>query len=203
MVYYGGEPPPEFTPSIQLDVDTPPHRAVEILATNGYRRIAMAVLETTRFDTMHAPHFRHLEFSYNAAIRDRGLKFREIMALKLDDVASLVAKLSPKNSPAVPDAIFLSDDFLSDMTAAAIRKVGLQPGVDFGLVTINHRGGHPLPSGINWSTFEFDTDQYGEIVVGRIVAMIQTAGTRPLNLSVQPLWKPGESHGRTAADPAV
>lgn len=194
VVYYGGEPPPDFYPSIQFDTDVTPRRAVELLAAQGYRRIAMALSDDRLGLQEHTR--RHSRVSYESALQQLGLPYRNVIAARYDDAATLAAGLAPaKNRPA-PDAVFVSDDYLLEQVTAAAQARGHRIGADFGLITTSHRGGKPLPAGMRWSTMEFDPEQYGEILIGRIVSMIQAYGARPVSLSLHPVWKPGDSHRR-------
>lgn len=193
-IYYGGEPPPEFYPSIQFDVDVTPRRAVELLAGQGYRRIAMALSDDKLGIHDHAR--QHARISYETGLQRLGLRYRKIIATRYDDAAAMAAALPPSGHPAAPDALFVSDDYLLEGILSALEASGHRPGLDFGLITLSHRGGKTLPLGMRWSTLEFDPEQYGEILVGRIVSTVQASGSRPVNLSLHPLWKPGNSHRR-------
>lgn len=193
-IYYGGEPPPEFYPSIQFDVDVTPRRAVELLAGQGYRRIAMALSDDKL--GIHDHTRQHTRISYETGMQRLGLRYRKIIATRYDDAAAMAAALPPSGHPAAPDALFVSDDYLLEGILSALEASGHRPGLDFGLITLSHRGGKTLPLGMRWSTLEFDPEQYGEILVGRIVSTVQASGSRPVNLSLHPLWKPGDSHRR-------
>lgn len=194
-IYYGGEPPSPVESAVRLDFEAATARAVNLLADSGYRRIALLTL---RDSALHAETMKRMHFFYEAAARQRGLETCEAIAAQDYSPQAVLFSFQRvfRSKTPPPDAIYVTDDHFLEGVSEMLPQLDLHPGKNFGIITVANFGGLKLPPSHPWSTLEFDPEQYGEILVGRLAATIQTSGSRPVSLSLHARWSPGRSHLR-------
>jgi hypothetical protein len=83
-----------------------------------------------------------------------------------------------------------------DVLYRLMKKRGLKPGRDMGVLTIANKG-IALPKGENWSRMVFDLRLVGHMAVTSLVDVIVTAGQKLCSFSHQGYWAPGQTHLRS------
>ncbi|MFA5865062.1 MAG: substrate-binding domain-containing protein [Phycisphaerae bacterium] len=198
-IYFShGSCPIRHEPFVMSDTVEAIERAVQILAGEGYRRIAMIGLDKLESLLMEAE-----RSTYDRAMGLAGLEYRACVFsdLGISNCIATVRKLMGRSDS--PDAIYVSDDHLLDGVTEALFGLELLPGRDIGVITFSNRHGLSLPKGFEWSRMEFDPDELGQLLVDNLIKMIQTAGTRVKTMSIHGSWRPGRTHQRAAERVAV
>jgi DNA-binding LacI/PurR family transcriptional regulator len=187
-----GTEPVRYEPTVMLDTSGAIYRAVDILAGNGFTRIALVGLGDIE------GHNGAIETqTYQSTVAAHGLDYRAAVGegLRLRPVVEAICNLF--NSSRRPDALYVADDHLLDAVEQALSMLQLVPGRDVGLITLSNIG-HALPPGPDWSRLEFNPAGFGERLIDELLRWIQVGGSSPASLSVGASWKPGTTHTRSA-----
>lgn len=185
-----GLQPLRHQPMIRFDGNEAIHRAVELLAGQGYRRIGVLGFrpdhEISGGDTRKAR-------SYQAAIEELGLGFE-----RFEDVPMTPARVREalhrllQGKPSC-DALYLTDDHLLHMAMPIITELGFTPGENLGMIVLSNRG-ISLPEGHEWSRMEFDPYNNGKLAIQCLIRSVESAGEEMLSFSHHPAWRPGRTH---------
>jgi DNA-binding LacI/PurR family transcriptional regulator len=182
-----------FEPTIMLDTAGAVHRAIELLANEGFTRVALIGLgQVEGHDgTIEAQ-------AYANAMGLRGLDYREIIGEGGGLGRTMEAVRDLFKSPRRPDAVYVADDNLLEGVEQALSMLDLIAGRDVGVITLGNAGFH-LPPGTDWSRLEFNPAGFGERLIDELLRWIQVGGSLPTSLSVGASWKPETTHRRSSA----
>jgi DNA-binding LacI/PurR family transcriptional regulator/DNA-binding transcriptional regulator YhcF (GntR family) len=177
-------------PVVMIDTNTALRKGIKILAEEGYSRIAMIGLRNPgRLDMPDTE-----TAIYEQAMIKAGLDYRCIKWVETTDVSEVISATKEMfASNDLPDAIYVSDDYIMDGLAEALKIIGIKPGADLGLITLGSSA-HDLSNGYEWSRMETDFSDYVGLIVDRIIRSIEGKKTPCSSVSLIPRWIPGETH---------
>ncbi len=187
-IYLARHPTVFLEPLIDIDDTSAVARAVNIFATEGYRRIAVIAIE----DRMRPVEWRKQSIKF--ALNQCGLSYESFLLVapeKMESVAYLLDQLLKGAAP--PDAIYVSNDHLMPKISAYLDATKIIPGRDLGIITLSNQG-IPLPKTHNWSRLEFTPKAVGKLALDSLLGVITTAGEEMCSFSQQPIWIPGNTH---------
>jgi DNA-binding LacI/PurR family transcriptional regulator len=182
----GGMEVPDHEPYVISDNRVAVSRAVDILARNGFKRIALWGLhDEDRDDTLLRVYQQAME---RANLAYRNSQVNPLPTLYRTEPGEAIFQADPP-----PDALILADDHLIGPLQQVLQKVARRPGVDLGLICqTNH--GVSIPGSETWSQLEVDPRAIGRLGLEMLLESIQTAEPQTYNIIVQPTWKPGQTH---------
>ena len=175
-------------PAIMLDTDAGMELAMQRLHASGCQRIAtVALAKSASEDT---------ERRYRAAAAWCDQRYHSFQTASLDpfEAAEVFYRLLTHGRVEDrPDGLFVADDHLLSAASAALRRAGLTPGRDIGVVSHSNRGA-PLAGDVSWSRVEYDTAGFGRLAIDRLVAAFDHPAERTGQITIKPRWVPGDTH---------
>lgn len=93
------------------------------------------------------------------------------------------------------DGIYVADDHLLPGLVQTMDKMDRVPGRDVSLIVLSNQG-VPLPRGHQWSRLEFSPQQLGQVLVDRLIQVIERAGHDVSSEALHATWRPGRTHLR-------
>ena len=177
-------------PVVMVDHVTALRRSIEILAREGYRRIAMFGLRNPgRVDLPDVE-----AEAYQQALAKADLDYRCVTWVKTPDIAETIATTRKLlDSDHRPDAIYVDDDYVMIGIAEALKIADLKPGRDIGLITLANTN-HNLPKNCQWSQMRVDLTDFVGLTVDNILRSIESKRSANSAMSLIPTWIPGQTH---------
>lgn len=174
-------------PLMMFNTDEGVDRAMQILAEQGCKRIALLA---------RAPAKKREEAAYEVACRKlrqdyRGSEFLDFFSPSvMQQVGRKVLEGSEK-----PDGIYVADDHLVPGFVQTLNELGLKVGRDLAVITLSNAG-VPLPEGHDWSRLEFDPHQLGRTLVNCLVQTVRNSNQTVPTQAICAEWRPGQTHRR-------
>lgn len=176
-------------PMIRFDGTEMNQRAIELLAEQGFQRIALLAFRPDHRELNETPQKQ----GYEAVLRRLRLRYRSYQEVPLNEAAIRSALEPLLRGPDACDALYLSDDYLLEMALPILHEYGVRPGENLGMIVVANRGS-ALPSGYDWSRIEYDPYNSGRLTISSLIRSIESAGGELLSFSHHPAWRPGQTH---------